>query len=218
MVRAVLWDNDGVLVDTERLYFQATRETLAEVGVPLSEEQFLDYSLRRGVAMFDLARERGYGDEDVDRLRRRRNERYSRLLESGVQVNPGVEAALGALRGRYRMAIVTSSRREHFDIIHSQTRLLAFFELVLTPDDYGAHKPHPEPYLTAARRLGVEPRDCVAIEDSPRGVLSASRAGMRCLALPHPLSASDDLALADRVLSSAREVPGAVQALAAATR
>jgi HAD superfamily hydrolase (TIGR01509 family) len=212
VVRAVLWDNDGVLVDTERLYFQANREVMAEHGFELSRELFADYSLRQGRSVFDLLE--GLSGADFDDLRARRNARYELLIAAGVRVFDGVRETLEALRGRVPMAIVTSSNAAHFEAIHEQTDLLHYFDFVLKNGDYVHHKPHPEPYLTAARRLALDPSDCVVVEDSERGVEAAHRAGMRCIAIPNALASDGDFGLASLIAESVHEVPRLLDQLA----
>jgi HAD superfamily hydrolase (TIGR01509 family) len=216
MIRALLWDNDGVLVDTEPLYFRATRELLAEVGVDLTREHFADLSLRQGRSCFDLAAARGVAADELESLRRRRNERYAALLRAGIDPLPGVPEILRALHGRQPMAIVTSSNPDHFELAHRRTGLSSYFEFVLTNADYVRHKPHPEPYLTAATRLGVDPASCVVVEDTERGLQAATAAGMRCLVIPHDLSRDGDFRTAAAVLTSIDELPAAIDRLRAA--
>ena len=109
------------------------------------------------------------------------------------------------------MAVVTSSKRAHFNAIHADSQLDQFFEFVLTAEDYDRFKPHPEPYLRAAARLKVEPERCLVIEDTERGVSAAVAAGMRCVALPNGLSADGDYSAAWEVLESVRELPSALE-------
>jgi len=212
-MKAILWDNDGVLVDTEELYYRATRELLAELGIALSEADFIDVSLRRGVSCFDLAYERGLDADLVEATRLRRNARYEELLSAGVELIDGVENTLHALRGRTRMAIVTSTRPEHFALVHDRLGIREHFELVLTGADYTRSKPDPEPYLLAAARLGLRPSDCLVVEDTERGLVSATRAGMRCVVVPRGLSAGGDYTGAYRVLSKIDELPPVVAEL-----
>jgi HAD superfamily hydrolase (TIGR01509 family) len=180
MLTAILWDHDGVLVDTERLYFQATRETLGRVGIELTVEQYRQLLLVEGRGAWHLAAERGLGTVEIDRLRAARDDLYQDLLLRGDVLVPGSLALLERLRPRYRMAVVTSSRRVHFDTIHARTGLRELVELVLTREDYDRCKPDPEPYLRAVERLAVPAAQCVAIEDSERGLRSARAAGLRC--------------------------------------
>jgi len=99
VVKALLWDNDGVLVDTEELYFKATRDVLSEVGTDLSRDLFIHISLEQGRSSFDLAAEQGVSQEAINRLRDDRNKRYSELLRNKVHVLDGVEDTLRRLQG-----------------------------------------------------------------------------------------------------------------------
>ena len=205
-MQALLWDNDGVLVDTEPLYFRATQEILAGAGVELDEAQYIEVSLRRGESLFKLAEQYGTAPEDVEKLRDARNARYAEMVASDVTVLDGVVECLQALHGRLPMAIVTSSLRKAFDSIHQDIGLMQYFEFALTTGDYKHHKPHPEPFLRAAERLGVAPEQCVVVEDSERGLESAMRAGMRCLVIPNRLTRGFAFEGAHAVLDSARDV------------
>lgn len=207
MVAAVFWDNDGVLVDTEAIFYRATRDTLRRVGVELDEATFTEYSLGRGKNLFEVAMGGEVSRARIEELRAQRNDVYAEMLSEGADVLPGVRECLDQLSGRHRMAIVTSSLRRHFDLIHANTDLLPYFEMVLTSEDYRKHKPDPEPYVEAARRLGVAAADCVAVEDSERGVASAKAAGMRCIAVPHRLSRQGRLDPADQIVESAHSIP-----------
>jgi HAD superfamily hydrolase (TIGR01509 family) len=204
---AIFFDNDGVLVDTEPLFLKATQEILATVDVIVHAEDYREISMGRGRSVFDLASARGVSDAEILALRARRSERYSELIDEGVRVLEGVATTLDRLHGRMPMAIVTSSDRGHFDRIHQQTDLIRFFDFVVAEGDYRHHKPHPEPYLTAARRLGLAPARCLAIEDTERGVRSATTAGMTCVAIPNELSQAGDFAAATAILASMDELP-----------
>jgi HAD superfamily hydrolase (TIGR01509 family) len=200
--RAILWDNDGVLVDTEHLYYQATREVLATAGVELTESMYLQLFLVEGRGAWHLAEKKGLSPEQAAALRERRNARYQELVEHQTVPIPGVSEALRALQPRFRMAIVTSSHAEPFAAAHRHTGLLPFFEFVLTREDYQACKPDPEPYLRAVERLGLPRQECLAIEDSERGLRAAKSAGLACWAIPHGLSRHGCFALADRVFQN----------------
>ncbi|MDX2166188.1 MAG: HAD family phosphatase [Deltaproteobacteria bacterium] len=205
MLKAIFWDNDGVLVDTEHLYYDATRATLAEIGVAVSEAQFIELSLRQGRSIFDLARER-LDEARIEALRQARNARYAERLRAGVAPLPGVEAALAALHGRARLAVVTSSNHDHFEIIHASTGLLRWFDFAITNRDYARSKPHPDPYETALARAGCSPDEAIAIEDSERGLAAAHAAGLRCIVVPRGLTHGGDFSRAYRVVPDAAAV------------
>ncbi|MFO7982123.1 MAG: HAD family hydrolase [Desulfuromonadales bacterium] len=205
-VDALFWDNDGVLVDTEKLYFRASRETLAEVGINLSWDQFQEISLRQGKSVFELAVQTGHSPQDCEQMRQKRNQLYAQLLRSDSEVINGVRETLETLYGTVPMAIVTSSLRDHFDIIHAGSGLLGFFDFVLTREDYVHSKPHPEPYLAAIQKFGVPSHRCLVVEDSERGLLSARRANVPCVVVG---SASDSAAFpgASAIVPSVLHIP-----------
>jgi len=211
MIKAILWDNDGLLVDTERVYFEANRQALLRAGIQLSQEQFADVSLRQGLSLLDLARERGWSSEQIAALREERDAHYLDLLRQGMHVFPEVEKTLKALHGKVRMAIVTSSQRVHFEAIHDKSKLLPYFEFVLTREDFEHGKPAPDGYLEGLRRLALSAADCIAIEDSERGLLSATAAGLRCAIIPNTQTAHSDFSRAWVVLPDVSQVIGLVR-------
>jgi HAD superfamily hydrolase (TIGR01509 family) len=213
MVEAILWDNDGVLVDTERLYFQATQEALARAGIDLTLELYKDVSLRQGQSLFYLAAEQGWTAEQIAGLREERDGIYVRLLRAEPVLFPGVFKTLNELHKKYQMAIVTSSLRNHFDVMHETSGIRDFFEFILAREDYGKSKPDPEPYLSAMRRLGLAAERCVAIEDTERGLAAAKAAGLRCVVIPHDFTRECDFAGAVAVLENARKLPGLLAGL-----
>jgi len=211
VLKAILWDNDGVLVDTEKLYFQAGREIVEKQGVVLTTEKFIEQSLKKGRSVFDVLPNQD--PEYLDRLRVVRDARYSELLHTELEVIDGARETLAALHDRLRLGVVTGSHREHFDIIHSQTNMLPFFEFVLAREDYEKSKPDPDAYLTAMRLHGLKPEECIVVEDSERGCKAAADAGLRVFVVPNELSKDGDFSPAYKVLNNVREVVKEVEAL-----
>jgi len=200
----IFWDNDGVLVDTEGLYYQASREALARIGFELTVSQFTTISLASGRSVFELAT----ADETLmDELRLWRNQRYSELLVAQNLLLPRVKTTLTQLARHKKMAIVTSCRRDHFDQIHADTGLRQLFEFILCREDYREAKPDPEPYLLALKQSGREARHCLVIEDSVRGLAAAKAAGLTCWVIPSRQTAGQDFSAADRILQRLDELP-----------
>ena len=212
MLKAVFWDNDGVLVDTEHLYFEATRATLADIGVGLSQAAFVDLSLRQGRSVFELARAQADAAA-IERLREVRNARYADLLRPGVTPLPGIETTLAALHGRVTLAVVTSSNADHFALMHAASGVLRWFDFTLTNRDYARSKPHPEPYQTALAQAGCVAHQAIAIEDSERGLAAARAAGLRCIVIPRGLTRGGDFSGAYRVVDDVAEVSVLLQEL-----
>lgn len=187
---AIFWDNDGVLMQTEHLYFQANQEALGRAGIDLSLDAFRHISLQQGESVLQLA------GEKEEEIRPWRNRRYRELLISEARVMPGARELLVSLHGRLPMAIVTSCRRPHFVEMHRHSNLSGYFDFILTREDYVNGKPDPEPYLTACARAGVDPTRCLAVEDSQRGVRAAAAAGLQVAAFPGTLNDGGDFTAA----------------------
>jgi len=200
MFDAILFDNDGVLVDTETLYYRANRDVLATAGVDLDEATYVELYLRQGVGAFHLAEARGLSPDEIVALRAARNRLYNDLVAREDILIPGVFELVRRLAARYRLAIVTSAEPEPFARTHARTGLLPFFELVLTRADTVRAKPDPDPYLLAVSRLGLAGARCLVIEDSQRGLRAAKAAALSCWVIPSGLTHGSDFSAADAVL------------------
>lgn len=182
--RAVLLDMDGTLVDTEDFWWDAEVEVFGALGHVLSEEH------REVVVGGPMTRSAGYlievtgADITLDEVRSLLNSAFLRRLDQGVPLMPGARRLLTELAAhRVPTALVSASHRE---VIDRMLRSLGaeFFATTVAGDELARTKPHPDPYLTAALRLGAEPARCVAVEDTATGVASAEAAGCRVLAVP----------------------------------
>src|SRR5262245_35583279 len=118
--QAIFWDNDGVLVNTEHIYFRATQRILATIGIPLTPDQYLEMFLVQGKGAWHLAEERGFSAGEIEALRSQRNTLYGQLLAETPLVIDGVDRVLKSLHGRYLMGVVTSSRKDHFEVIQDR--------------------------------------------------------------------------------------------------
>jgi len=204
VLRAVFFDNDGVLVSTEHLYYEANRATLAEYGYQLSIEQFKDVSLRLGRSVFDIPGFIPPPDTVQEKIRDERNALFSVLLEESQDklLMPGVADALEILASQYTLGIVTSCRKEHFRIIHAKTDILHHFKFIISEGDYVRSKPNPDPYLAALSKAGCNAGEAVVVEDSERGLAAACAAGIKCFVIPDPMTAGGDFSKAFKVLDN----------------
>jgi HAD superfamily hydrolase (TIGR01509 family) len=206
----IFWDNDGVLVDTERYYLQASREALGKIDIFLSDEQFTAISLSEGHSIFDLATQAGIEKTDIENLRLWRNSRYHELLKSQPLTINGSQQTLEKLFGKTNMAIVTSSRKDHFMSIHEKSGLLYYIDFFLTREDYKESKPSAEPYLKALEQSGCKKEDVLVIEDSPRGLNASKSAGLTCWVIPNQHTINLDFSAADKIIGDIREIPGLI--------
>jgi len=214
MLSAILWDNDGVLVDTERFYYQANRDYLRGHGIELSEAQFFEWFLADNCGAWHLLEAGGASPEQIALWRRERNALHLELIHAASElVTPGIEPLLDSLAGRVEMGIVTSATQASFDAIHARHDLLRHFRFALTAETYARSKPAPDPYLLGVDRIGRPADECLVVEDSPRGLAAARAAGLRCIVLRSPLTHGHDFAGADRVVDSVAELGEAIEAL-----
>ena len=211
MLNTILWDHDGVLVDTEHHYFRATAEVLAEkAGVTLTLPQYQQFHLIESRGSWHLAGD--LSEAEILALRDERNARYTERITKNDVMIPGALDLLRQLRHRHRMAVVTSSLRAPFDAIHRTTGLTDFMEFVLTREDYAESKPDPEPYLTTVARMGVAKENCLVIEDTTRGLTAARAAGLRCWIIRSEMGAGLDFTGAEREFDSLAELGEALLA------
>jgi HAD superfamily hydrolase (TIGR01509 family) len=200
-VRGILWDNDGVLVDSESLFYEANRELFLEYGIALTEQDFFNWYLADNCGAWHLLRQQGLSPAQIAECRGRRNQRYARQLsDAQVPAVPGVETLLAELSPRLAMGIVTSATAEHFGIIHGKLGLLRHFRFVLTAEAYAHSKPAPDAYLLGLQRLALDAADCLVIEDSPRGLQAALACGLRCVIMRNRLTRHYGFAGAYRVV------------------
>lgn len=192
-----MFDNDGVLVDTEPVFIQAAVEVATEAGLVVTADDYVRLTMIQGKSVYD---DLGLPQADIDALREKRNVRYGELLEGRDLVLPSVRETVAALSSRFRLAVVTSSLKCYFDVVHASSGLLQHIEFVMTHEDFVKPKPDPEPYRRALVRLGLEASACLVVEDAPRGVVSATAAGIRCVAIPTELTKNGVFSRAFRVL------------------
>ena len=204
--KAVLWDNDGVLVDSESEFFALTQRVFAEEGLALSAGVWAHAFLGKGLRTWEIANGLGMEASQAESLAEKRDELWRARLLTPISAVQGVEETLQRLTGRIRMAVVTGAPRMHFEGVHRHLDLLCHFEFAITYDECPAVKPLPDAYLLAAQRMHLDPGECLAVEDSPRGLRAARAAGMPCAVLATPLTEMTQCGEADWVIQSIPEV------------
>lgn len=195
MKKYILFDHDGVLVDTELWYYKAAERALAEIGFTLDKDQYL-LDMAQGLGSWAQARLAGIDEHAIDKARKARDEYYRHYLKTEAIEIEGVVQVLSELSNLVRMAIVTTAKRADFDTIHRDRKIKGFMDFVLSREDYQFAKPHPEPYLTGLARFGASAHETLVVEDSSRGLHSALAAGIDCVIVHNDFVKTNDFSLA----------------------
>jgi HAD superfamily hydrolase (TIGR01509 family) len=194
--RYILFDNDGVLVETEIWYYEASKKALKEFfDINLQFDEYMDI-MAHGKTAWEPAIEKGFSQEKIILAREQRNIYYQQFLRTEDIAIDNVQDILHQLSQNFQMGIVTTSRRVDFEIIHHNRGITDFMDFVLCEEDYENAKPHPEPYLTGLKLFGASKDETIVVEDSQRGLTSAYKAGIECVVVHNEFTKTHDFSKA----------------------
>jgi len=185
-IKGLVFDMDGLLVDTEGLHVEAWRELFEKRGIKPEETVYGDYAgVADNVFLGDLKKGGIVGFPlNTDDLIREKTEKLVRAAErSSIYLFPGVKEVLEAVSGRFQVAVASNSERGFVEAVLKNTGLAENFGCIVSRNDVKNPKPEPDIYLAAAKQMGLTPSECLVFEDSEVGVLSAKKAGMLCVAI-----------------------------------
>jgi beta-phosphoglucomutase len=205
MISTVIFDLDGLLADTEGLHCQAYQMTMAEHDIALKQADYAEHWVRNGLGIGDWVSQHSLTLDPLA-LRLRKSEHYLGLLSSSLRPMDGALDLLADLHGKLRFALASSSYRDAIDGVLTGLDIAHYFETIVSGLDVPRVKPFPDIFLKAANLLGVEPSECVVLEDAEKGVVAAALAGMRCIAIPNEFTKHHDFSRATRVCRSLKEV------------
>jgi beta-phosphoglucomutase family hydrolase len=201
---AVIFDMDGVLVNSEPFYVEVEQTNFRQLGLEISEEEHQTYQGTATDRMWQLIKERHgveYSVKDLVKMTNNLVTPYFNSMEK-MEAMPGVETLIKKLKEKeIPLALASSSYAGVIEIILQKTGLKKYFDVVVDSQLAGASKPDPEIFLLAAQKLGVQPGKCIVIEDSTNGIKAAKAAGMFCIAFAGPGSELQDQSQADWIVS-----------------
>jgi HAD superfamily hydrolase (TIGR01509 family) len=217
MLRAVIFDFNGIIVDDEPIHFMLFQKVLGEEGIVLTEEayyaRYLGFDDRGAFSASYRDNNRQLSDSKLAELIDRKAVYYQEAIRSHVAIFPGVKDLVDSLAGKLPLAVASGALRHEIETILSTAGVLNCFQVIISAEDVNQGKPEPEIFLKALAKLNdipengnlIHPAECVVIEDSKEGIKGARRAGMRCLAVTnsHP---ADLLGEADAIVKSLEEV------------
>jgi len=211
MLRAIVFDFDGVIANSEPLHLRAFQDVLAEEGVPFTEsEYYARYLGYDDLGVFSAVagdRDRRWTADEVASLVRRKARRLDEIERGQSMLFPGAAAAIVRLAAACPLAIASGALRAEIVRVLDRERLAGYFTVIVAAEDAPAGKPAPDPYLRAVEGLSaaagrpIAPAECVAVEDSQWGLASARAAGLRTVGITHTYAAKA-LAGADVVVAS----------------
>jgi beta-phosphoglucomutase len=203
---AVLWDMDGVIVDTSKFHFRSWRETWAEHGVDFTEADFkISFGKRNDEIIRDVLGKK-FNQKIYEAITQKKEASFRRLVKGKIKALPGaVELLSSVYSAGILQALVSSTPSENIDMIIGGLKLARYFKTIISGYDVTEGKPNPQGYLLAAKRLGINPSCCAVIEDAIAGVDAAKNGGMKCIAITttHPPA---KLKAADLIVDSLEKV------------
>lgn len=203
--KAVIFDMDGVLIDSEPLWHEAQMATFKTMGRIVTKEMLVR---SMGLRVGDLI-DYWFKELKIDNFDKKKGaamilDGVTKLIwEKGEAETDAVEAVKKLHDNGYRLALASSSAMRIIDVVLEKLGIKKYFEIILTGDDEKRGKPFPDIYLTAVKKLGLEAKDCMVIEDSINGVRAAKAAGLYCIAVPNrDVKDREGFKIADRIIDS----------------
>ena len=209
MIQTVIFDMDGVIIDSEPVYFKIDKEMFEELNIAVSFEEHSTYVGTSSQNMWDAIIKKHGIPGDPGELMRKEYNLYMDYLVNANDLQPidGVMELINGLHeNNFKLILASSSRMEIIDIILKKFKLSDLFIAKVSGSELAHSKPHPEIFLRSAQLAGSEPKECIVIEDSKNGVAAAKAAGMKCIGFLNPSSGDQNLGDADLVIRSFKEL------------
>ncbi|MGN6800798.1 MAG: HAD family hydrolase [Ginsengibacter sp.] len=205
MVNTVIFDMDGVIIDSEPIHIKIEAQLFEEIGIKVSRQEHFSFVGGSGRNMWQSLANKNSISIDIHEVVSRKDELYLTFLRNSNRLQPiqGVKKLLNDLTSAgFKLALASSSNSDVIKVVLSLLHLDQFFLIKLSGEDFLQSKPDPEIFLKAAGLLGSSPQECIVIEDSTNGVLAAKRAKMKCIGYNNPNSGKQNLKNADLVINS----------------
>jgi len=213
MIQTVIFDMDGVIIDSEPVYFRIDKQMFEELNIAVSFEEHCTYVGTSSQNMWDAIIKKHRLPDHPGELMRKEYNLYMDYLVSAKNLQPidGVMELINDLHdNNFKLILASSSRMETIDIILKRFKLSDLFIARVSGSELAHSKPHPEIFLRSAQLVRSEPKECIVIEDSRNGVAAATAAGMKCIGFLNPSSGDQDLKTADMTIRSFKELNAGV--------
>lgn len=207
MKKAFIFDMDGVIIDTEPVHAIIKQRVCRKYGIELPVEMFAQFVGRTSEDCFtEIAEKFNFTERTGAELAKEKHQAYLQALSDGsieIPVVPGIHALLERIKkAGYIIGLASSSATPMINTALTRLGIKEYFSVIVSGADLPKSKPDPAVYLLAAEKLGIEPADCIVIEDAKAGIDAAKAAGMYCIAYHNPNSGNQDLSRADKIVNS----------------
>jgi beta-phosphoglucomutase family hydrolase len=200
MIKAVLFDMDGVIAETEQVHIEAEKQTMLKYGVQITEEELHRYTGTTAKQTFTELIAKYKIDTTFQKIFNEKEKIMFKLLEKDADPVKGVIELLHKLKEEHvKLAVASSSHRRLVQYVLRKLEITELFDSIITAEDVSRGKPDPEIFLKSAKMLKMSPAECLVVEDAELGVEAAKSAGMKCLGYKNPHSGNQDLSKADIV-------------------
>ena len=214
MIKAVIFDMDGVIIDSEPLHYKVFMDyTKNKFGLTISDEEYKTFIGTTNFHMYSTLKEKYFIEGELTQLIEEYEEKCNEFFMSSKTRKPiqGVDILVKNLHhNKIKLALASSSPRKSINMVLDMFDMNQFFDVKVSGREVKNSKPAPDIFLRAAELLNVNPEECLVFEDSQNGVAAAKAAGMKCIAFDNPHSGKQNLSRADMIIENFAEVDGAV--------
>ncbi|MGG1517083.1 HAD family phosphatase [Paenibacillus oryzisoli] len=208
MIKAFIFDMDGVIIDSEPLHFEVDQWVMEQIGVQITHSELEEYVGMTNPAMWSrLIAKYSLRDSAQDLIKLQMQTKLARLRASDEQPIEGIPELLSFLKAnQIAIGLASSSPRVFIEAVLDKFSLTPFFHYILSGEEVPQGKPAPDIYIQTAEMLGVDAADCMVLEDSRNGILAAKTAGMSCIGYRNPNSGDQDLTRADFIVDRISDI------------
>jgi len=209
MIKAIIYDLDNVIVNSSPLHVRALEAVLNQYGITYNDLPFEDRARFVGMRVGDVIKEvteKFNLKREAEIINQERRAIFLDLVNKELALMPGLIRSLDLFKKKFKIGLATLGKRSYVNLVFDKFNLSEYFNVTVAGDEVVKAKPDPEIYLVAAAKLGLQPNQCLAIEDATLGIESAKNADCKCLAVASPYTPAQDLSKADLVLKSLEEI------------
>lgn len=207
-MKAVIFDMDGVIIDSEPIHFETDIQTMRHFGCNISEKELEKYVGTTNEYMYTDIKKNYKLNQSLEEIISFRSKLVkNKIINSNLEPIQGIKELLIDLKCKnIDIAIASSSPKDFIDTIVNKFKFMDYFKYIISGEEVSEGKPEPDIYIETSRKLGISPDECIVIEDSKNGVLAAKRAGMKCIGFKNINSGNQDLSNADIIVNSIKEI------------